>query len=86
MSSGERREPGRDEFRSFLSSVSACQVSVEEWNRFAIQRYVDPLLESMRQRLTNEVLARGQCSARTIPAGMNDVVAELIEELDADVG
>ena len=74
----------RREFRSFLARVTAGQVAVEDWNRYAVQHYQDQELEAARCELVREALFRGQCCAQTIPDGLDAVAEELLARLSAE--
>lgn len=68
-------------FCAFLRRAAAGEVTVEDWNRHALSRYADPQIEAARRRLVQGGLDIGQCSARPVPAGLEQLAAELLGEL-----
>lgn len=70
------------EFLDFLRRIVAGHVDVEDWNRHVIGKYSDDALESARLRLSQDAMSIGQCSARPIPDGIDQLAAELLAELE----
>lgn len=71
----------RAAFIEFLARVAQRNVSVADWNRFAVTRYEDPATELARRELVRECFNLSQCSTCVVPPGLEPIALRLREEL-----